>query len=101
MNSNVSVHIEVTEFYYQEEHKSYKGLTGFWSKWGGRSDKSVVARQDEEIPQIWYCQSCRTEQPMNLPPYFFKYDDMDFIRVCAVCINNGCEDFVQRRAKEF
>lgn len=66
-----------------------KGLTGHWSKWGGRV-YDVLDNQFTEVREYWYCQSCNQPIPVSLSPYKYEYPQGDYIRVCAVCLADGC-----------
>lgn len=81
---------------YEEISISYKGITGQWTKWGGRRYGLVADRHDSEVPNIWYCQSCNDPQPNDLSPFKFEYPEGEYIRVCAICLSNGCEKLLER-----
>lgn len=85
-NSVVSVTIE---------KKSYKGLTGQWSKWGGRR-YGIADNQEEMVVPYWYCQSCHDEQPQALSPFKWEYPEGEYIRVCASCYAEGCVRLIDR-----
>lgn len=77
--------------------KSYKGLTGFWSKWGGaRSGVATNQWGDAGVDDEWFCQSCNAPQPPQLSPFRFEYPDREFIRVCAVCYAEQCIKLFER-----
>lgn len=73
---------------------SFKGLTGHWSKWGGNI-QSVLTNQSETFDH-WFCQSCRREMGKELQPYFYEFPKGEYIRICAVCLNEGCVILEQR-----
>jgi hypothetical protein len=78
----------------KEVKKSYKGMTGGWTKWGGRV-YGVAARQDE-IPVDWVCQSCAEQYPAIMPAYKFQYPKGEYIRVCAICYFEKCIRLINR-----
>lgn len=71
---------------------SFKGLTGHWSKWGGGISDAVKKTLGEE----WYCQSCGSKQPKIIPPYLYKADDDLILRICHVCLQDGCSVLVKK-----
>lgn len=75
---------------------SFKGLTGGWTKWGGRRYELITDRQDSELADVWNCQSCGTQQPKELNPYKYEYPEKEYIRVCAECFANKCEKLKKR-----
>ncbi len=81
------------------EKKSYKGLTGHWSKWGGRR-MSVIESQNAEITDTWTCQSCGHEQPKEMSPMKYEYPENEYIRVCSVCYFTNCNTLFERIAKD-
>lgn len=68
--------------------KSMKGLTGGWSKYGGRRFDALDS-QNEEKRDYWYCQTCGQIQPRELSAYKKQLPDGDYIRVCAGCMGTG------------
>lgn len=75
-----------TRGYWQGGRYISRGATGHWTKWGG-------ARMDviqEEVSDIWACQSCGGNQPKTLSPYKYEFPAGEYIRVCAPCIVDGC-----------
>jgi hypothetical protein len=65
--------------------KSYKGLTGHWTKWGGR-EFDLMDAQNEEKRDTWFCQCCGREFPIELSPYKVRVtDESGYIRICAIC----------------
>ena len=68
---------------------SYKGLTGHWTKYGGRV-YDPIGRQDEDFSN-WYCQSCHREMTEEMPPYMYEFPEKEYIRVCAICVSNDCK----------
>ena len=74
----------------------FKGLTGGWTKWGGRRYELISDRMDSELPDIWSCQSCGSQQPKELSPYKYEYPEKEYIRVCAECFANHCEILKKR-----
>jgi len=96
MNSQPSIYVEVIEeMTIIEEKPSYKGLTGHWSKWGGRRD-NVYVNQYGVIIDDWVCQSCGKQQTKDLTPYRFEFYPDEYIRVCAICLYDGCEKLKKR-----
>lgn len=93
---DVNVYGEITEEVI--EKKSYKGQTGFWTKWGGRR-YSLADNQYGEVEDIWYCASCTQSQPKELSPYKFEYPEGEYIRVCAQCFANACRSLYKRLQK--
>lgn len=75
--------------------KSYKGKTGFWTKWGGRK-MSIVESQNAVLPDFWYCQSCNDMQPKELPCYHYEFPEGEYIRICSVCYATGCQPLLKR-----
>lgn len=90
MNSGVSLYIEITETI------SYKGLTGGWTKWGGRRYGVLTDRQDSTLPDVWVCQSCSKDQPRGVPPYKYEYPEGEYLRVCGICYAKECIDLMLR-----
>lgn len=72
---------------------SQKGLRGAWTKYGASRKAVIQAR----IEKIWACQSCGERCPSVISPFLFEFIKGEYIRVCAVCIHNGCRDFMRRR----
>ena len=66
---------------------SYKGKTGFWSKWGTEDHRSLM---QVEVEDVWSCQSCRVQQPKDIRPFLFEYPIGEFIRVCSLCVTDNC-----------
>lgn len=75
--------------------RSYKGVTGHWSKWGGRR-MSVIESQNGGVDDFWRCQSCGDLQPEALSPYKYEFPAGEFIRVCAPCIADHCTSLHDR-----
>lgn len=76
--------------------QSFKGLTGHWSKWGGaRRDVYSGEGGTKLLEEEWFCQTCGEKQPKELPPYLYLYN-LEYIRVCAVCFANHCQELFAR-----
>ena len=87
-----TVVISSTRGYWDKSRYISKGPTGHWTKWGG-------ARMDliqEDIGDMWNCQSCGDNQPNALSPYKYEFPEGEYIRVCATCISNGCAALKER-----
>jgi hypothetical protein len=69
--------------------KSYKGLTGHWTKYGGAL-YTIYPNQWDRPEVEWICQSCAKEQPKELNPYLFEYPEKEYIRVCSPCFAEDC-----------
>jgi hypothetical protein len=82
----------------KEIKKSYKGMTGRWTKWGGRI-YDIVSRQDE-TPRDWRCQSCGDLQPAIFPAYKYEYPKGEWIRCCSICYVEQCMRLMRRLALE-
>jgi hypothetical protein len=67
-----------------------KGLTGGWSKYGGRRFDALD--NQSELETKWYCQSCGEEQPALLSPMKVEMGDLGYIRVCDRCYANRLFD---------
>lgn len=76
-----------------EDRMSQKGMRGSWTKYG-YSRKTVI---QAHITKIWACQSCGFKYPDIISPFLFEFIKGEYIRVCALCISNGCEDFMRRK----
>lgn len=69
-----------------------KGHTGKWSKWG------PVQNDYQPAVEEWFCQSCGNVQPPELPPFLFDGVLPEVsIRVCPICLANGCVKMQGRR----
>jgi len=82
----------ITKGYWEKSHYVSMSHTGRWSKWGGAM-KEVAINQYGIIGvagERWFCQSCNTEQPIELTPYLFEWPENERIRVCFHCYNTGC-----------
>lgn len=82
----------ITKGYWKKSSYVSRGSTGHWTKWGG-------ARQDliqSELAEIWMCQSCGRQQPKELTPYRYEYPTKEYLRVCAICLAEGCEELKRR-----
>ena len=64
---------------------SQKGLTGGWTKYGGRREHVIKGN----LQATWYCQKCGKEHPADLSPYLKEYFPGEHIRVCATCFHNN------------
>lgn len=71
--------------YWDKSHYVSQGTTGYWTKYGGARNTVL----QEELDPIWYCQSCGKPQPIDLKPYKKEILVGEFIRVCALCINDN------------
>lgn len=91
----VEIQIEI-----EEVVTSFKGLTGHWTKWGGRRYDLVADRQDSIVPEIWSCQSCADQQPFEITPFKYEYPEGEYIRVCAICYADNCEKLFKRLENE-
>lgn len=78
--------------------KSYKGVTGKWSKYG--KIYNPIDRQDAIMESEWTCSSCAKIQPSQLTRYKFEYPMGSYINVCASCLNAGCLILFERIACE-
>lgn len=78
--------------YWDKSHYISQGATGFWTKYGGARNTIM----QEELEAIWYCQSCSKEQPSDLKPYKKEILLGEYIRVCAVCINDDTTALIVR-----
>lgn len=78
--------------------KSYKGLTGHWTKYG--KVYNPIDRQDAIVDQEWVCSSCGKTQPSELTRYKFEYPMGSYINICATCLNDGCIILFERIACE-
>ena len=77
--------------------KSYKGLTGHWSKWGGARTGIATNQYGDDIAQEdWNCQSCGKTHPKDMSPYLYQYPENEYIRVCGVCYANKCIAMYER-----
>lgn len=92
-----NVTIEIEEIVV--EKKSYKGLTGHWSKWGGRR-MSIIESQNAVIDDTWVCQSCGHDQPKEISPFKFEYPEHEYLRVCSICYFTNCNTLFERIAKD-
>lgn len=62
--------------------KSFKGLTGSWTKYGPRH--SIISSQHRK--EDWYCQLCGVFQPNIIAPMKIRLSDVDeYISVCWIC----------------
>lgn len=98
MSSLPSIAIEID---YVEEivFDGFKGITGHWSKWGGRRYDLIAGRQDSILQNIWNCQSCGEQIPNEFTPYKYEYPEGEFIRVCSVCLIDNCQILRERLLK--
>ncbi len=51
-----------------------------YSKWGGVNR----VLQHVQIADTWYCQSCKQEQPKQIPAYRFPFEG-EYLRICPTC----------------
>jgi hypothetical protein len=54
-----------------------------WSKYGG-GNKGL---ETTKIHTDWCCQACGETQPVSLPPFKFRVEHREFIRICSSCYN--------------
>jgi hypothetical protein len=60
--------------------------SGSWTKWGG-GRLGLIHSQSEET---WFCQSCGSEQPMELPGFLLESTTPgEFVKVCANCFHTA------------
>lgn len=64
--------------------RSFKHLTGSWTKYGGRRYNAIDNQTGTNNP-IWYCQVCGEEQPSILSPIKIEIPQLGYIRVCSSC----------------
>lgn len=76
-----------------------KGLTGFWSKYGGARDSPFLS-QHETTPDTWTCQSCAKLQVAAMGMNKYHIDDIGWINVCGPCKFNNCRELQKRRRCE-
>lgn len=91
------IEVEITMATITEVKPSFKGLTGGWSKYGGKRH-SIAYNQHglSEVDDQWACQSCGQRQPHDLSPYLYEYPEAEYIRVCSVCLVDGCSTLKSR-----
>lgn len=64
--------------------KSYKGLTGFWTKWGGRVHSPLDNQYASNSE--WFCQSCGEKIPAQLMKWKVRMNEKnDYFSVCSLC----------------
>lgn len=68
------------------------GYQGHRSKWGGARDTVIK----EKITDRWHCQSCGSSEPEQLTPYLYEIAPREYIRVCALCMADGCQRYLRR-----
>lgn len=78
------------------EESEYRGTTGYWSKWGG----SRMSAWREDPTDEWFCQSCGIKHPNIIPPFIYEISEREHIRVCAICLADGCIRYKQRLLSE-
>lgn len=85
---------EVKSITWYQRKEGLKGHTGRWSKHGSFRNDYQSATEEE-----WVCQSCGQPQPKELPP-FLSADLLSDVslRVCPICLANGCFPLRQRRS---
>lgn len=65
----------------EEVRKSLNKAKYGWTKWGGPNYGLV----QKNLTEFWYCQACKEEQTMDLPPYMFEFPEREYIRICSKC----------------
>lgn len=81
------------------EKRSFKGMTGSWTKYGGRR-YSVIENQKTLRNEEWACQSCALIFPAVITPYKYEYPEGQYLNVCAVCFAEDCIRLMNRIVQE-
>jgi len=81
-----------------KNRKVGKGLTGKWTKYGGR----VYSPLDSQyvLDREWTCQSCGEVFPPAIGPYKYEYPKGEYIRCCSICFYEGCVKILERIKKD-
>ena len=95
----ISGEYSITTIVSKDKKISYKGMTGFWTKWGGARE-SAFGSQHEVLPDVWACQSCSKDQPLALGASKYHLEGVGWLNVCAACKHNGCRELIKRRRCE-
>jgi hypothetical protein len=93
MISTATTQKVVVKGYWEKSSYISVSHTGRWSKYGG-AIKEVAVNQfgiAGVADDKWFCQSCNTQQPIELTPYLFEHPKNERIRVCSPCFNTNCE----------
>lgn len=87
--------VETTKGRWEGSHYIPKGVTGYWSKWGG-GIKTPYKNQFSPVEESWRCQSCGKEMPKEISPFLYEYPEKEYIRVCPICLFTNCDTLKQR-----
>lgn len=81
----------------EEKRASFKGLTGSWSKYGGKRQRITYNQHGlASAKEIWSCQSCGHQQPPALSPVLYEFPLGEYIRICGICFREDCGELRRR-----